>query len=116
MVMRGIDSRAQQPLQTIPRGQDLAQRPLRGDAALPVDGEPFWYFDAEIVGSGAAALQRLQQFGVRRDAGAAADELDRRALVDVDIPADPPQESGAEQARHRTADNDRPAFFVLASR
>ena len=116
MIMRGIDGRAQQPLQTIPRGQDLAQWPLRGDAALPVDGEPFLYFDAEVVCSGAAALQRLQQFRVGRNAGAAADELDRRALVDVDVPADPPQERRAEQPRHRTADDDRPAFFVLSSR
>ena len=48
MIMRGIDGRTQQPLQTIPRGQDLAQRPFRGDAALLVDGEPLRHFDAEV--------------------------------------------------------------------
>jgi len=34
------------------------------------------------------------------DAGAAADELDLRALVDIDLPADLPQERRAEQALH----------------
>jgi hypothetical protein len=64
-------------------------------------------------------LQRLHQLGMRRDAGAAADQLDRRALEDVDLPADLAQERGGEQPRHRAADRDRaargPAMHVHAS-
>src|SRR5215475_4708732 len=41
------------------------------------------------------------------DAGAAADELDGRALTDVDLPAGLTEERRTEQARHRAADDDR---------
>ena len=51
-------------------------------------------------------FQRLQQFRMRGDAGAAADQLDRRAFEHVDVPADPAQERRGEQARHRAADDD----------
>ena len=60
MVVRGIDGRAQQALQPIPRGQDLPQRPLGGDAALPVDGDALRHLDAEVAGAGAALLQRVR--------------------------------------------------------
>ena len=76
-----------------------------------VDGDPFGHLDAELAGAGAAGLQHLQQLRVRGDAGAAADELDRRALIDVGLPADLTQECGAEQPRHRAADdNGAPRF------
>ena len=52
------------------------------------------------------AFERVEQFGMRGDAGAAADQFDARALVDVAIPADLAQECGAEQPRHRAADDD----------
>ena len=106
MVVRGIDGLAQQPLQPVPGGQDLPQRALADDAPLAVDGDALFDLDAEIARAGAAFLQRLQQFGMGGDAGAAADQLDRRALEHVDVPADPAQERGGEQARHRAADDD----------
>ena len=48
---------------------------------------------------------------MRGDAGAAADQFDAGAFVDVGIPADLAQERGAEQSRHRAADDDGPAFL-----
>ena len=76
MIVRRIDGLAQQPLQPVPRGQDLPQRPLAGDAALAVDRDALGHLDAELAGAGAARLQRLQQFRMRGDAGAAADQFD----------------------------------------
>ena len=98
MVVRGIDGGAQQALQPVPRAEDLAQWPLLGDAAVAVDGDALGYLDAEPLGAGAARLERVEQFGMAGDASAAADQLDLRALVDVDLPADLAQEGGAEQS------------------
>ena len=39
MVVRGIDGLAQQPLQPVPGGEDLPQRPLADDAAVAVEGD-----------------------------------------------------------------------------
>src|SRR4249919_1936004 len=88
MVVRLVDGRAQEALQTIPRGQHLPQRPLIRDAALAVDGDALGHLDAEHLGPRAACFQRLHELGVPGDAGAAADQLDIRALVDVHLPAD----------------------------
>src|SRR5215813_7074443 len=41
------------------------------------------------------------------DAGAAADELDGRTFIDVDLPSGLTEERRTEQARHRAADDDR---------
>ncbi len=54
--MRGIYGRAQQPLQTVPRRQNLSKRSLIGNAALAVNGDPFGHLDAEALGAGAACL------------------------------------------------------------
>src|SRR5262249_38730357 len=106
VIVRGIDGRAQQPLQPVPRGQDLLQGALADDATLPVDGDAPRNLDAEVARAGTARLQRLQQFRMGGDAGAAPDQLHRRALEHVDVPADPAQEGRSEQARHRAADDD----------
>src|SRR5262249_22553759 len=47
------------------------------------------------------------------DAGAAADQFDTRAFVDLDVPPDPPQQRGGEQPRHRTADDDSAALAAF---
>ena len=112
MVVRRVDGLAQQPLQPIPGCQDLPQRALAGDAPLAIDGDPFRYLDAELAGAGAACLQHRQQFRMRGDTGAAPDQFDRRALVDVGLPADLTQECGAEQPRHRAADDDGAPRFA----
>jgi hypothetical protein len=106
VVMRGIDGRAQQPLQPVPGGEDLSQRTFADDAPFTVDGDSLGDLDAEIASAGAALFQRFQQFGMGGDSGAAADELDGRALEHVDVPADPAQERRGEQARHRASDDD----------
>ena len=108
MIARGIDGRAQQALQPVPRSEDLPQRTFFGDTARAIDSDTPGHFDAEVRGAGAARLQGLQQFGMAGDAGAAADQLDARALVDVDVPADLPQERGGKQPRHRAANDDGP--------
>ena len=88
-----------------------------GDAALTVERDALGYLDAEILGAGAGRFERVQQFGMCRDAGAAADQFDVRAFVHIDVPADLAQERGAEQSRHRAADDDGAAFrFVRLTR
>ena len=49
--------------------------PLRRDAAVPVDGKAARDLDAEVFGAGAAARERVEQFRMGGDAGAAADRL-----------------------------------------
>ena len=110
VIVRGIDGRPQQALQLVPRGHDLPKWPLLGDAAQTVERDALGDLDAEILGAGAGCFERVQQFGMCRDAGAAADQLDVRALVHVGVPADLAQERGAEQSRHRAADDDGAAF------
>src|SRR5262249_42842573 len=108
MVTRLVDGGAQQPLQSVPRGQDLPQRALVGDAAITVDGDTLGHLDTEVLGAGAARLQRLQEFGMAGDTGTAADQFYIRTLIDVDVPPDLAQERRRKQARHRAANNDGP--------
>src|SRR5581483_3458877 len=108
MVVRRIDGGAQQPLQAVPGGEDLPQRPLVLDAAVAVERDALGHLDAEPLGAGAARGQRVEQLGMAGDAGTAADQLDPGALVDVDLPADLAQEGGGEQPRHRAANDDGP--------
>ncbi len=107
MIVRGIHGLAQQPLQPVPGGQDLPQPAFADHPALAVDGDAPGDLDPEIAGAGAALLQRFQELGMGGDAGTAPDQLHRRALEHVNVPADPAQECGTEQARHRAADDDR---------
>ena len=67
------DRRPHEPLQPVPRGEDLRQMLFRDHPAIAVKRDAFVHLDAKITGPGAALLQRLQQFGVGGDAGAAAD-------------------------------------------
>ena len=97
MIARRIDGIAQQPLQAVPRGEDLPERAFVRDAALTVDGDALLHLDAEVARSSAAPLQRFQQFRMRGDAGAAADQFDAGALIDIGVPADLAKESGAEK-------------------
>jgi hypothetical protein len=97
--VRGVDGLAQQSLQPIPGGQDLRQAFLCDHAPGTVQRDTPLDLDAEIADAGAAAFERLQQLRVRGDTRATPNQLDRRALVDVGIPADLPQERGREQAR-----------------
>ncbi len=106
VIVRGIDGLAQQTLQPVPRGEDLRQAALADHTTGAVDGDAPLHRDAEGLGPGAALLQRLHQLRMGGDAGAAADQLDRRALVHVHLPADLAQERGREQARHRSTDDD----------
>src|SRR5260221_2729884 len=106
MVIPLIDGPAHEPLQPIPGGEDLRQMLFRNHASVSIEGDPFFDLDAEVAGPGAALIQRLQQFRMRGDPGAAADKLHQRALIDLGAPTDLPQELRAEKARHRAADDD----------
>ena len=110
MIAPVVDGGAQQALHPVPRGEDLPQVPLFGDAALAVDGDAPGHLDPEPLGAGAARLQRVEQFGMSGDAGAAADQLHARTFIDVRVPADLAQERGAEQPGHRAADDHGPAL------
>ena len=105
-----VDGRAQQPLQAIPGCEDLAQRPLVGDAAFAVDRDALGYLDTKILGAGAAGFQRFKKFRVAGDAGASANQFDARPLIDIHVPAYLPQECGGEQPGHRAADDDGPSL------
>src|SRR5690348_16156636 len=49
MVVGRVDGEPQQPLQAIPGGEDLRQRPLSDDAACAIDSDTLCYFDAELA-------------------------------------------------------------------
>ena len=115
VIALGRDRLAQQALEPVPGRQDLLERALADDAPLGVDGDAPVDGDAEVARARSAQLERLQQFRVAGDAGAAADELHRRALVDIGVPADLAQEGRGEEARHRAADDDGAPAASLAA-
>src|SRR5262249_12808538 len=98
-----------------PGGEDLRQMLFGDDASVAIEGDAFFNLDAEVPGPGAALLQGLQQFRMGGNSGAAADQFDRRALIDLGAPADLPQERRTEEARHRAADDDRPPGWAVCS-
>src|SRR5262249_36220500 len=61
---------------------------------------------AEVAGASAALAKRVQQLRMGGDTGAAADQFDRRAFIDVGLPPVLPQERRGKQAGHRAADDD----------
>ena len=105
-----LNGLAHEPLQPVPRGKNLRQRFFRDDAPGTVERDALVHLDAEVRHAGAARAQRVEQFRMGGDAGAAPDQLDLRAFVDVDVPADAAQERGGEQAGHRAADDDGTAL------
>ena len=106
MVTACVDGFAQQPLQTVPRGQDLRQALFRDHPPGAVERDAPLHRDAEVARSGAALLQRFQQFRMCGDAGAAADQVNGGAFIDVCVPAHLPQKCRGKQAGHRTANDD----------
>ena len=97
MIVCRIDGRTQQALQLVPRRHDLPQRPFFGHAAQAVERDALGNLDAEVLGAGAGRVERLEQFWMRGDAGAAPDQFHVRAFIDVGVPADLPQERRGEQ-------------------
>src|SRR6266436_7922167 len=97
--------------QPVPGRDDLKQWLFGDYIALAVERDPFVDNDADIDGASAAFVQSLQQFQMGgKDADPAADKFDRRALIDIDLPADPAQKRRGEQARNRAADDDGAAI------
>src|SRR5581483_3821099 len=110
MVAPVVDRLAQQPLHPVPRRMDLRQVHLGDDASLAIEPDAPFAVDAEVAQARAALLERFEELRVGRDAGAAADQLDRRALVDVGVPSQPREERGDEETRHGAADDDGAPF------
>jgi hypothetical protein len=54
------EGRPHEPLQPVPRGEDLRQILFGDHAPIAVERDAFVDLDAEITGAGAALLQRLQ--------------------------------------------------------
>src|SRR5262249_47275156 len=106
VVTRRIDGLAQEPLQPVPGGENLRQVFLCDHVAVAVESDAFLDLDAEVAGAGAALVKRVQQLRMGGDPGAAADQFDRRALIDVGVPPLLPQERRGKQAGHRATDND----------
>src|SRR5262245_16854026 len=113
MVVRLVDGRSHERLQPVPRRENLREALFSDDATIAVERDPFFHLDAEVAGAGAALLQRFQQLRVSGDPGAAPNQLDRRALIDVNVPPLPPQERRGEEAGHRATDNDSTPITTL---
>src|SRR5215470_3904146 len=86
VVTRLINRLAQEPLQTIPGSQDLRQVLFCDYTPIAIESDSFLNLDAQVAGPRPAPLKRFQQFRMGGDPRAAADQLDRGALVDVDLP------------------------------
>src|SRR5262249_45475881 len=114
-----VDGLAQQPLQPIPRSQDLRQVLFADHASIAIQGDSFLDLDAEVEGARAALSKPVQQLRGSGEPRAAADQPDRRALVDVGLPSFLPQERRGEEPRHGAADDhgawhDRFRSFLLS--
>src|SRR6476661_10172574 len=110
MITGLVDGLPQEPLQAIPGCEDLPQRPLVGDAAFAVDRDALGYLDTKILGAGSARFQGFHELRVAGDAGAAADQLDGRPLIDVHVPPYLPQERRRKEPGHRAANDDGPSL------
>src|SRR5262245_30189878 len=106
VVMGRVDGLAQEPLQAVPGGENLRQVFLCDHAPVAVECDALLDFDAEVARAGAARAKRLQQLRMGGDAGAAADQFHRRALINVGVPPLLPQERRGKQAGHRPADDE----------
>ena len=73
--MLGLDGLPQQSLQPVPRRENLGQMLFGDNVAGEIERDPLVDRDAKVFGACAARFQRRQQFGMGRDAGAAADQF-----------------------------------------
>ena len=90
----------------VPRRERLRTDEIAGHRARAVERPPHGDVDAEILAWIAARrAQHRAHFLMRDDAGAAADEPDIDALVDVGLPSRAPQQDGGEQTAHGPADH-----------
>jgi hypothetical protein len=87
-----------------PRGQHLAHRKAPCEAVAAVEKYPLFGLDADrgvIVHAGAA--ERLQYLELQHDAAAAAVQIVRRTLVDVDVTPDRAQQQPGEKTAEQPA-------------
>ena len=90
----------------VPGGERLRTNEIAGDRARSVEGPAHGDIDAEVPARIAAGrAQHRAHLGMRDDAGAAADEADVDALIDVGFPSRAAQQDGREQAAHGAADH-----------
>jgi hypothetical protein len=87
------------------------------DATFSVEDLPLRDLDTKIGGLDAELLQRIDQFRLRHDAGAAAGQWAFHPLENLHIPPAPAQHQAGEQPAHRAADdNGAPCARSVADR
>src|SRR5262249_26785897 len=95
----------QQPVDALPSRQNLRTRELASHPTRRIEDFPGGDLDPEIGRIDAEPAQRLDQIGLRDNAGAAPCELALDPLEDVDVPAGAPQQQRSQEAAHRAADD-----------
>src|SRR5262245_617236 len=103
--MRGRKSIAQQPINALPRGEDLRAVARQRQAAFAIEHLPARDGHTELVGVNTERLPMGDERRLRDDAGATAGKLARHALVDIGLPAAPPQHQRDQKSAHRAADD-----------
>ena len=84
----------------VPRRRGLRARIFAGERARSIERPAHGDLDAEIRARIAAGgAQHRAHFRMRHDAGAAPDQPDVDALIDVDLPAGAPQQDGRRTGR-----------------
>jgi hypothetical protein len=96
MIVPRIDGLPHQALEPVPGGEDLRQPLLGDDIAVAVERDALVDLDPEVTQTRPAARQRFEELRMSGDACAAPHELDGRALKNVDVPTDLPQERRGE--------------------
>src|SRR5262249_13618522 len=107
---------AQQPVHALPRRQNLRTGELAGQAAGRIQDFPRRDLYPEIARMDAEPTQRLDQIGLRDDAGAAVCKLALDPLENVDLPAVAPQQQRRQEPAHRAADDERAPLASLSAR
>ena len=98
---------AQAPVEHVPRGRELRHGMGADDGAVAVEGDAAFDGHADAFRADAAGVESGEQFRVGEDAGAAARQFFPRAFIDLDAPADAPQQQRGGEPGHRAADNER---------
>ena len=98
---------AQQPVDTLPGGQNLGTFEFRGHATGRIEDFAGRDLDPEIGWIDVDPAHRLDQVGLGDDAGATPREFALDPLEDVDLPAGAPQQQRGQEAAHRAADDER---------
>jgi hypothetical protein len=94
-----INDLYQQLAQPVPRRHDLKHWLLGYNSTATVERDPSIRHDSYVDSPRSTFVQGLEQFKVTgEDANTATYEFDRRAFVDINLPADAAEKGSSEQA------------------